>query len=407
MTSSKQTCPLCETQVEEEIVVIGEKGAEGINRASIERGDTILVISGTGVHKTCRMDYVNKKYIELSKKSNLKPSKQLKRSARVSTRPYDSKTHCLFCGNEVERSILSSNYDDFCCVKTDSFVQSILSHCKQRNDDWAFTVEGRIEYFARDLHAADCLYHRSCAIHFRTIRDIPIQHRTNHPIPRKQTKIGRPKDSDQDQAFIRMCSFFEEYDEEQLTISCLANKMKEYLKEQDSVAYGHQYLKSKLLKHYGESIFIAEGEGLNDIITFREKTNEILRDYFSMPKMNNEESQKRLIIETAARLIKSDIKSKNSANTDEYPKTSDLELESALEYVPMSLHYFLQQILVGKDTRRKVASIGHSIVQAVRPRVVIAPLQLGLAVQMHHHFRSRFLIDSLSAMGFCSSYSEV
>lgn len=28
-------------------------------------------------------------------------------------------------------------------------------------------------------------------------------------------------------------------------------------------------------------------------------------------------------------------------------------------------------------------------------------------MQMHHHFRSRFLTDSLSAMGFCSSYPEV
>ena len=41
------------------------------------------------------------------------------------------------------------------------------------------------------------------------------------------------------------------------------------------------------------------------------------------------------------------------------------------------------------------------------PRSVIAPLQLGLAVQMHQHFRSRFLIYTLSAMGYCSSYPEV
>ena len=26
---------------------------------------------------------------------------------------------------------------------------------------------------------------------------------------------------------------------------------------------------------------------------------------------------------------------------------------------------------------------------------------------MHHHFRSRFLLDNLAAMGYCSSYSEV
>ena len=59
------------------------------------------------------------------------------------------------------------------------------------------------------------------------------------------------------------------------------------------------------------------------------------------------------------------------------------------------------------DTSRKVAGIGQAIVQAVRPKAVIAPLQLGLAVQMNHMYRSRFLIDSLSTLGFSSSYAEV
>ena len=43
----------------------------------------------------------------------------------------------------------------------------------------------------------------------------------------------------------------------------------------------------------------------------------------------------------------------------------------------------------------------------MRPRAVLAPLQIGLATQMHHHFRSKFLIDILSAMSYCSSYFEV
>lgn len=45
--------------------------------------------------------------------------------------------------------------------------------------------------------------------------------------------------------------------------------------------------------------------------------------------------------------------------------------------------------------------------QAVRPRVLLAPLHLGLGIQMHHHFGSKFLIDSLHAHGFCSSYATV
>jgi hypothetical protein len=38
---------------------------------------------------------------------------------------------------------------------------------------------------------------------------------------------------------------------------------------------------------------------------------------------------------------------------------------------------------------------------------LIVPLQIGLAVQMHHTFGSMFLIDSLNSCGFSSSYSEV
>ena len=33
--------------------------------------------------------------------------------------------------------------------------------------------------------------------------------------------------------------------------------------------------------------------------------------------------------------------------------------------------------------------------QAVRPKAIVAPLQIGLGVQIHRQFGSRFLIDSL------------
>ena len=37
----------------------------------------------------------------------------------------------------------------------------------------------------------------------------------------------------------------------------------------------------------------------------------------------------------------------------------------------------------------------------------MSPLQLGLGVQLHHHFGSRFLVDTLHSLGFCCSYYEV
>ena len=45
--------------------------------------------------------------------------------------------------------------------------------------------------------------------------------------------------------------------------------------------------------------------------------------------------------------------------------------------------------------------------QAARPRAIFPPLQLGLALQVHRQFGTRFLVDVQNKFGFCSSYSEV
>ncbi|KAH3793500.1 hypothetical protein DPMN_147013 [Dreissena polymorpha] len=117
----------------------------------------------------------------------------------------------------------------------------------------------------------------------------------------------------------------------------------------------------------------------------REHTSQILRSYYKQKYEElDEESQKRAIMETASRLIKSDIKSEVVTLTNCYPSSEDLKLESALSFLPTSLRTLLETLFYGKDTRRKVAAVGHAIIQAVRPRAVIAPLQVGLAVQIHH-----------------------
>lgn len=291
----------------EETVVVREKGAEGINRASIARGVKVRIEAGTRVHKTCRINHINKKDIaNASSKDN--SARPVKRSARVSLGPYDNKTHCFFCGTDTTKIDPKRKCEDrICYVKTDAFVQTILVHCKTRADEWATVVQGRIEYFGGDLHAADCVYHQSCNVNFRTMRNIP-RHFTSVEST-KRRKSGRPKDSDQDEAFERVCVFLEENDEEQLTISDLVAKMEEYLQGSKSMAYGNQYLKEKLIIRYGNSIFVTEGRtGVKSIVTFRQKTCNILREYYNSPREDDEEAQKRAIILTAAKLIKTDIK---------------------------------------------------------------------------------------------------
>ena len=53
--TSKGACPFCKQDLDcEETVVLGDKGAEGVNHASIERGVEIKIEDGTHVHKTCQ-----------------------------------------------------------------------------------------------------------------------------------------------------------------------------------------------------------------------------------------------------------------------------------------------------------------------------------------------------------------
>ena len=114
-----------------------------------------------------------------------------------------------------------------------------------------------------------------------------------------------------------------------------------------------------------------------------------------------------MIIRTAAKLISSEIKD-IEINKEQYPSPNDIMLmEANLECIPEKLQLFLKHVIDIKGSERKVTSIGQAIVQASAPRSVIEPLQLGLGVQLHHHFGSRYLIDLLNSLGFCCSYREV
>lgn len=45
--------------------------------------------------------------------------------------------------------------------------------------------------------------------------------------------------------------------------------------------------------------------------------------------------------------------------------------------------------------------------QAARPNAILSPLQFGLGVQMHHHFGSKWLNDTLYKHGYSTSFSHV
>ena len=88
--------------------------------------------------------------------------------------------------------------------------------------------------------------------------------------------------------------------------------------------------------------------------------------------------------------MKSEIKEKVTTRKDIYPPVEKLSRENSLCYVPSLLRLLLSKMFSsgGATTDLKVAAIGQCIIQAVQTRAAMAPLQIGLAVQLHQHFRS-------------------
>ena len=287
-------------------------------------------------------------------------------------------------------------------MRTKDSQDKIQEACKVRNDEWAETVQGRLE-FAQDLHAADAVYHQACSVNFRTGKQIPKKH--GNDTDSKRAK-GRPMDTVKSKAFLKVTEFLVENDEEQITIPDLVGKMQEYLEGTGEPPYSSVYMKEKLQEHFGEKIAMITVNNQN-VVTFHSTAESIISEFYKQPKVDDFEVEKARIVKTAVKLITSDIKNLNASNTT-YPCSGEMSsVDQALEFIPKLLQIFLENIFVGKDTSLKLASIGQAIIEAARPKAVIAPLQLGLGIQMHHHFASKFLIDSLSSHGFCSPYTVV
>ena len=187
----------------------------------------------------------------------------------------------------------------------------------------------------------------------------------------------------------------------------LTRKMVEILGESTvSSAYSTRYMKERILEHFGENVIITSKPGMTNIVTFRRTAASILEEFHSQQKdYTNPEDEKLNVIRTAAKLLRSDIK--RIETPDDYYPVVDNDIDKQVEFLPPILKLLLEETFSGKETYLKVAFIGQAIMQSSRPRALLAPLQIGMEVLMHHNFASRFLVDTLNQAGFCSSYSEV
>ena len=394
-------CKICNKEIDvgQSTVTLTDRGSAGVNNASIERGGEAFSLPGDEVHVDCRRSFTDKKRIQVAKRRVQTETPDEPGPSLRSISTFDFRVHCLFCGTPVNVADKKRGKTGS-AVQTMVFQNSIKRLCDDRDDEWGREVKGRINT-VNDLHAADTIYHQTCSVNFRTKRHIPAPF--SPPSAKRQRVVGRPIEEQQQGAFERTMEYFVDNDDEQITVADLVEKMKEYCSE----PYTVRYMKDRVIKKFGTDVIITDINGKADVVTFCLTAKSILHDFYKQQKKEDPEAEKAAIITAASRIIRSEIKAM-AASKQAYPVPSDIEsVENNNSFVPLSLRALLENIFTEKDNALKIASIGQTIIQAVRPRVIICPLQISLGVQLHQQFASRFLIDTLNSLGYCSSYSEV
>ena len=86
-------------------------------------------------------------------------------------------------------------------------------------------------------------------------KQTPLQFLDEETQPLKQQKKGKPNDSIEAYAFIKVVDYLQSHDDKQTTIHELIEKMRTILPA-DIEPYGLTYMASFIQDHFGESILI-------------------------------------------------------------------------------------------------------------------------------------------------------
>ena len=163
-----------------------------------------------------------------------------------------------------------------------------------------------------DLPAADAAYHVACNINFRTGRSPPkhFDDGESESGTWKRKKIGRsgrPKDVQRHKAFLMTMDYFKNNDDETLSMKDLRKNMGKFLEGNDVEPYGFTHMKNEMKQHCSETVMISELQGKDNIVTLHSTASQII-DNFHQKSKQESDKEKRYMIETAAKLIKQDIK---------------------------------------------------------------------------------------------------
>ena len=330
------------------------------------------------VHNSCRRRLTDKRS---RKSSESVPIKRLRSNCEI----FDWKTCCFFCKKNCNKK--HHRRDSVRHVEVLTMKEKILEQAVSRNDAWGNEVKEVLQD-CLCLVAAEALYHKDCSLRFLTGKQKPAAPTTS-----------TPQQSSKEDAFQRMCVWYEANCEETpTTFNKLHEKMSEFAASEGEV-YCLKYFRDKFKHHFQDHLVITPGSGRNlELVGVKNLKDMVIRSL----KRNVE--SKDTIFEAAARLLKEEIRD-FQIQQDEYPAPSDIaDADEGAKWVPQALTSFISKMI---DSKTKVNAICQCIVQAVKPKTTFMPVPFAVGVSVDKCSGSKSLVTKLSRLGMSITPDEV
>ncbi len=395
-----EKCLICDDAVEMDLCKVGSKGIIGIMKASALRKDgkdTSLRSKTSGVvHNACRREYVRidsiRRFMREQAHSEQASTSRDGSSLRSGQSKFDFKTNCFFCTEAYDED--SERKKPYCRrrtivkVCTTTFHNSVLLRGQERKDEWGSDVVRRI-CTVGDLHAVDAIYHLDCYKKF-TLATLPSKKRA-----------GRPVDEGVSEAMNEIYEYIEKNDNCQFS-------MDDLLEQITGEPPTMKTIKAKMKERYGDQIVFCTIRTKQTVVCFRATGEKILNEAWYTSRCQDEQAERERIVRTAAEIILEDIESMAYDNSV-YPPLASFCRETE-ELIPQSLTVFTDCLARKKRSReivkKKMITIAHAIIAAVRPRCFISPILTGISLLIYRKYGSKNLVDLLSKLGLSASYYD-